>query len=101
MVYCVRPFFNYELENALQTPSLTGELRETVGSALEETERLSRIVEQLLEMSRMEAGGLRLSFAGVSPERIREGVSILGGVFGNELERVRAMRRMAPAPALV
>jgi len=45
-----------ELENALQTPKLTGELRETVGSALEEAERLSRIVEQLLEMSRLEAG---------------------------------------------
>src|SRR2546425_13137560 len=45
-----------ELENALQTPGLTGELRETVGSALEEAERLSRIVEQLLEMSRLEAG---------------------------------------------
>src|SRR5215831_12719961 len=45
-----------ELEHALQTPSLTGELRETVGSALEEVERLSRIVEQLLEMSRLEAG---------------------------------------------
>ena len=45
-----------ELENALQAPGLTAELRETIGSALEETERLSRIVEQLLEMSRLEAG---------------------------------------------
>jgi heavy metal sensor kinase len=45
-----------ELENALQTPSLAFELRETIGSALEEVERLSRIVEQLLEMSRLEAG---------------------------------------------
>src|SRR5438552_5028504 len=45
-----------ELENALQAPALTSELRETIGSALEETERLSRIVEQLLEMSRLEAG---------------------------------------------
>jgi heavy metal sensor kinase len=45
-----------ELENTLQTSELTGELRETLGSALEEVERLSRIVEQLLEMSRLEAG---------------------------------------------
>src|SRR5215468_3882093 len=45
-----------ELENALQSRELTGELRETVGSALEEVESLSRIVEQLLEMSRLEAG---------------------------------------------
>jgi heavy metal sensor kinase len=45
-----------ELENALQSPAVTPELKQTVGSALEETERLSRIVEQLLEMSRLEAG---------------------------------------------
>jgi two-component system OmpR family sensor kinase len=45
-----------ELENALQTPGLTSDLRETIGSALEEVERLSRIVEQLLEVSRLEAG---------------------------------------------
>jgi len=45
-----------ELEAALNTSTLTPELRETLGSALEETERLSRIVEQLLEMTRLEAG---------------------------------------------
>jgi len=45
-----------ELENALQAQTLPGELRETLASALEEVERLSRIVEQLLEMSRLEAG---------------------------------------------
>ncbi|PYS06968.1 MAG: two-component sensor histidine kinase, partial [Acidobacteria bacterium] len=45
-----------ELENAFQMPALATELRETIGSALEEVERLSRIVEQLLEMSRLEAG---------------------------------------------
>src|SRR5438876_4147436 len=45
-----------ELENALQLPEISVELRETLGSALEEAERLSRIVEQLLEMSRLEAG---------------------------------------------
>src|SRR5438034_11372512 len=45
-----------ELENALQLPEISVELRETIGSALEEAERLSRIVEQLLEMSGLEAG---------------------------------------------
>jgi signal transduction histidine kinase len=45
-----------ELENAFQMPGLAPEFRETVTSALEEAERLSRIVEQLLEMSRLEAG---------------------------------------------
>src|SRR5262249_4312314 len=45
-----------ELEDAVHSPGLTAELRDTIGSALEEAERLSRIVEQLLEMSRLEAG---------------------------------------------
>jgi len=45
-----------ELESASQSLALTPELRETIGSALEETERLSKIVEQLLEISRLEAG---------------------------------------------
>src|SRR5438034_2383336 len=38
-----------ELESAFQTPGLAAGLRETIGSALEEAERLSKIVEQLLE----------------------------------------------------
>lgn len=45
-----------ELEAALNAKTLTPELHETLASALEETERLSRIVEQLLEMTRLEAG---------------------------------------------
>jgi len=45
-----------ELEDLMRTPGLTPELRDSVGSALEEAERLSRIVEQLLEMTRLEAG---------------------------------------------
>ena len=45
-----------ELENAHLATDMSPELRETVRSALEEAERLSRIVEQLLEISRLEAG---------------------------------------------
>jgi heavy metal sensor kinase len=45
-----------ELETAHQASELSPEMRETVRSALEEAERLSRIVEQLLEISRLEAG---------------------------------------------
>lgn len=52
-------------------------------------------------VSRPEPGALRLSFAGLAPDRIREGVSLLGGVFRSELERARANRRAAPMPALV
>jgi two-component system OmpR family sensor kinase len=45
-----------ELEDLLKTQELTPRLRESIGSALEEVERLSRIAEQLLEMTRLEAG---------------------------------------------
>ena len=45
-----------ELEDVLRMPQLSADHRESVSSALEEAERLSRIVEQLLEMTRLEAG---------------------------------------------
>jgi heavy metal sensor kinase len=45
-----------ELEAIAQRPRLDGGLRETVGSSLEETERLTRIVESLLAISRLDAG---------------------------------------------
>jgi 2-aminoadipate transaminase len=52
-------------------------------------------------VSRVDPGALRLCFAALSPSQIREGVAILGEVFGSELARVRAARRAAPMPALV
>jgi 2-aminoadipate transaminase len=51
-------------------------------------------------VSREHSASLRLSFAGLSPDRIRTGVARLGEVFGAELERVRA-RRSGPVPAMV
>src|SRR5215475_3956125 len=44
-----------ELEDAVHSRTLPEELREMLGSALEKVERLSRIVEQLLAMSRLKA----------------------------------------------
>lgn len=52
-------------------------------------------------VSRTETAGLRLCFAGLPPEEIREGLARLGDVFHDEFERVRAARRQEPAPALV
>jgi signal transduction histidine kinase len=49
-----------ELEAAAGQPQLAPELRETIGSALEETERLSRIVESLMAISRLDAGEARM-----------------------------------------
>jgi heavy metal sensor kinase len=45
-----------ELEAAAPKPQFKTEVGETIGSALEETERLSRIVDSLLAISRLEAG---------------------------------------------
>jgi len=51
------------------------------------------------EVSRRQAGALRLSFAGLSPEQIRKGLEILGRVVAGEMEN--SARRLAPSPALV
>ena len=45
-----------ELEAMAQQPQLAPEARETIGSVLEETERLTKIVESLLAISRLDAG---------------------------------------------
>jgi 2-aminoadipate transaminase len=51
-------------------------------------------------LSKAEPGSLRLSFAGLPPELIEEGVRRLGLIFGSELARERA-RVAEPASALV
>ena len=46
-------------------------------------------------------GTLRLSFAGLRPEEIREGIMILGQIFSGELDRLRRSWNREPAPAMV
>jgi 2-aminoadipate transaminase len=50
-------------------------------------------------VSRMDPGALRLSFAGLTPDQIREGLAILGRVAKTELEA--AVRNFEPSPAMV
>jgi two-component system OmpR family sensor kinase len=45
-----------ELEDLISSADLSSESRNSAGSALEEAERLSRVAEQLLEMTRLETG---------------------------------------------
>ncbi len=45
-----------ELETAVQNPKIDADVRDTLGAVLEETVRLSKIVDQLLTMSRLNAG---------------------------------------------
>jgi DNA-binding transcriptional MocR family regulator len=52
-------------------------------------------------VSSPDPGGLRLSFAGLTPEKIQAGVSILGAIFSAELERTQSARSLEPAQAMV
>ncbi len=54
---------------------------------------------RLFAVSRREPGALRLSFAGLPPERIRAGLEILGRVFSGELEA--AEKNLGPVQAMV
>ena len=49
-------------------------------------------------VSRPDPGALRLSFASLPPEKIREGLGILGRLLRNELD---ARERLEPSPAMV
>jgi 2-aminoadipate transaminase len=55
----------------------------------------------LFEVSQRQPGGFRLSFAGLTVERIERGLMLLGRVFQTGLEQARASRREDPAPAIV
>lgn len=59
-----------ELEAMAQQTDLPAELREGLGSTLEETERLAKIVENLLTISRLEAGEAKMERARVDLSEI-------------------------------
>lgn len=63
-------------------------------------EGVSYLPGRFFAVSRQERGSLRLSFADVSPERIRAGLTTLGRIFSNELARARK-EHYEPAPAMV
>ncbi len=50
-------------------------------------------------VSRLDAGALRLSFAGLEPEQIREGLAVLGRIVTEEFEKASSNRE--PSSALV
>lgn len=64
-------------------------------------ENVAYLPGKFFAVSRHEPGSLRLSFAGLPPDRIEQGLAVLGEVFGEELKRARATRRLDPAPAIV
>jgi len=88
-----------ELEELAEQPNLQEESRERIGSALEETDRLSRIVESLLVISRLDAGEARMEkkqfdfaeLTAATVEQLRllaedKGVSLVSDVEGGGVE---------------
>lgn len=65
------------------------------------TEGVSFLPGRYFAVSRPQTHALRLSFAGLAPENISRGLSILGTIFRNEHERARRGYHSEPAPALV
>ncbi len=62
-----------------------------------EREGVAYVPGRYFAVTRQEPGGLRLSFAGLDPDKIRAGLRILGQVFSEELARARSLRDEAPA----
>ena len=56
---------------------------------------------RLFGVGNIQSGSLRLSFAGLAPDRIEAGIAVLGRVFKSELERVGDYARFDSVPALV
>jgi 2-aminoadipate transaminase len=63
--------------------------------------RVSYLPGRYFSVAQPHVSSLRLSFAGLSPERIRRGILILGDMFRAELERARQAPESEPAPAMV
>jgi len=66
-----------------------------------EREGVNYLPGKFFAVSRPQPNGLRISFAGMTPEEIRSGLGILGRIFKEELDRVRAHVPLAEAAALV
>lgn len=62
--------------------------------------KVSYLPGRYFAVSRPHTASLRLAFAGLAPDRIREGIARLGELFGNELDR-RRQACFEPAPAMV
>jgi heavy metal sensor kinase len=71
-----------EIEVALRSPRPAEEYRRVLTSALEEVERMSRLVDDLLLLSRADAGALRWERRPVELDRLVEEVAKQGDILG-------------------
>ena len=91
-----RPRGGMNLWVRLPAPLDAGELL-----ARAEREGVTYLPGKYFAVSRPEPGSLRISFAGVAPDRIASSMHILGKIFASEVDRARAAARMDSAPAMV
>jgi 2-aminoadipate transaminase len=66
-----------------------------------EREGVTYLPGRYFAVSRPQPNGLRISFAGMTPEEIRSGLAILGRIFCDALERARVHAPQAETAALV
>jgi heavy metal sensor kinase len=71
-------------EVALQTPKSATEYRDVIGSMLEETDRLTRLVDSLLTLSRADAGHIHMEKAQISLLGLAQEASSLVEVLAEE-----------------
>jgi 2-aminoadipate transaminase len=64
-------------------------------------EGVSYLPGKLFAVSRNDAGTLRISFGGLTPEQIETGIERLGRIFRDELARMQTAVGMEAAPAIV
>jgi DNA-binding transcriptional MocR family regulator len=93
---CTRPQGGMNLWVRLPDPLDADELL-----ARAQRENVAYLPGKYFAVSKFEPGGLRLSFAGLSPEEIEKGIAILGDIFNRELERTRSAEALEPAQAMV
>ncbi|MGE5849893.1 MAG: sensor histidine kinase [Candidatus Methylomirabilota bacterium] len=79
-----------EIEVALRSPRGPGEYQRVLVSVLEEVESMARLVDDLLLLSRADAGALRLEAAPVELDRLVEDVAKEGEILGRE-QQVRVI----------
>jgi DNA-binding transcriptional MocR family regulator len=66
-----------------------------------EREGVTYLPGRYFAVSRPQPNGLRISFAGMTPEEIRSGLAILGRIFSDALDRVHPTQSLSEVAALV
>jgi heavy metal sensor kinase len=85
-----------EIEVALRTQRSAGEYRQVLASTLEEVERMARMVDELLLLSRADAGALRWESEPVELDRLVEEVAKQTDVLARPKEIRVSLTEMAP-----